>query len=107
MRKVTLQKAIGQGARLLRSRSGQSVLELAMVIPLAFLLVVNVVNFGAAGLCLHHRLQCRADRRRVYVDGAGERECSATAIAIHRHQYGAFGHGLVAQCHAGRYYRVQ
>jgi Flp pilus assembly protein TadG len=47
MRKVGDRKTRVHGAGLLRSRSGQSVLEFAMVIPLAFLLVVNVVNFGA------------------------------------------------------------
>jgi Flp pilus assembly protein TadG len=36
-----------QSSRLLRSRSGQSLIELALVIPMAFLLIVNVVNFGA------------------------------------------------------------
>lgn len=47
MRRVGHRKNRAQAVRLLRSRSGQSVLEFAMVIPLAFLLVVNIVNFGA------------------------------------------------------------
>ena len=47
MRNVGDSKTLAQGARLLRSHSGQALLEFALVIPLAFLLIVNVVNFGA------------------------------------------------------------
>jgi Flp pilus assembly protein TadG len=36
-----------RGSKLLASCSGQALIEWAMVLPLAFLLVVNVVNFGA------------------------------------------------------------
>jgi Flp pilus assembly protein TadG len=36
-----------QGRRFLSSCSGQSLIELALVIPMALLLIVNVVNFGA------------------------------------------------------------
>jgi Flp pilus assembly protein TadG len=36
-----------QCGRLLRSNSGQSLIEFAFILPVTFLLVVNLVNFGA------------------------------------------------------------
>ena len=65
------------------SCSGQSLLEFAILLPLLFLLVVNVVNFGGLLYALHYRFKCGSLWCGIHDDGPGERERPGIAISCH------------------------